>query len=147
MRPLRGALVYKVPGSDGLALLVAPAAGSPSVSAPLVWRFPHPAFCDRLLVMLRPGPIALETQLARVSISIVDETNQPLISDSRGTLRGSQNAAVAAPLLLLAGFALHPFPLQRPVAAHDRWIFTLQNEDPANVATLAGIFLQFKDAT
>jgi hypothetical protein len=144
VRPTRGPTLYKVPGSDGLVLAVAPALGSPSVSATLVWRFPKPVFCDGFFLALRPGAVAAATQAARTSLVIVDETNQPIVSDSRGTLRGVTNAPVAAPLLSMFGRGAHPFPIQRPVAAQDQWFVSFQNEDPANVVTLAGLFLLFQ---
>jgi hypothetical protein len=145
--PQRGAAVWKVPGSEGLVLAVAPDAVSPSVSPDLIFQFPKSAFVTGVLALLRPDAIVpLDVQRARTALRIVDETSQPIFSDTRGTLQGTTNAQVAVGLMALEGFAVHPFSLQRPVAALDRWIFQLQNADTLNTAAVAGIFLYFDEA-
>lgn len=144
MPNVRGADVWKVPGTDGLVLAVAPAAGSPSVSADLPFLFTRAAFVEGVLAFVRPvGAVSVEVQQANLGMRIVDEVAEAMIVDTRGTLVGTTNAPVAASLLMMAGFGFRPFALQRPVSAGDKWVFSLQNEDPLATSTLAGIFLYF----
>lgn len=143
----RGASIWTVPGSNGLVCPVAAAAGSPTSSTQLAFRFPRAVFLTGLLALPQPNVAfaTLQAQCAQLSLHVVDEVNQPLVSDSRGTLQGTTLAPVAAPFLLLFGRAFHPFKLQRPLAASDRWLFTIQNADPVNAQTLAGLFLYFSE--
>jgi hypothetical protein len=146
---VRGASIWKVPFSDGLVCAVAPGAGSRSISAELAFNFPKSVFLTGVLVLPLPDVAfaSYEAQCARLSLAVVDEVNQPLFSDSRGTLLGTTNAPVAAPLFQLFGRSFRPYALQRPIAALDVWRFTVQNADTANAQALAGIFLYFGEAT
>jgi hypothetical protein len=139
-----------VPGSDGLALPVAAAAGSPTASASLTFRFPRSVFVRGLLILPDADPAfftSMSEQLSQLAVSIVDETTQPIVSDSRGTLQGSNRVPVAAGLLMLFGRAFRPYALQRPVEASDQWTFTIQNAHPVLSQTLGGIYLYFDKAT
>lgn len=146
-RPDYGPKLWRVPGTDGLVLAAAPAVGSPSVSAPITWRFPKAVFVCGVLVLLRPrSSAAMPGEMAQVSLRIIDESNQPIINDTRGTIRGTQNAPVAAPLLALHGKGFHPHALQRAVASQDQWHFVFENEDTAHTEILSGVFLYFERA-
>lgn len=147
MIPCRGPSIWKVPFSDGLACPIAPDAVSPSISAELVFNFPRSVFLTGILLLPIPDATwaTYQEQIAQLSLQVTDETNQPVISDSRGTIVGSTNAPVASPLLQLFGRGFHPFALQRPLASLDVWRFTVQNADPVNAQTLAGIFLYFSE--
>ncbi len=149
MLPQRGPCLWVVPGSDGLVCPVAPAAGSESISAELVFNFPRSVFMVGVLVIPRPDAVAfpggLLPQIAQLKLAIMDEVNQPIFSDSRGTVKGTTRAPVAGPLLAMFGRAFHPFALQRPVASLDVWRFTIQNRDTANAQTLDGIYLYFEE--
>lgn len=145
---LRGASIWKVPFSDGLVCPVAPGVGSRSLSTELAFNFPKSVFLTGLLALPLPD-VAFGTyveQCAQLSLSVVDETNQPLVSDSRGTIVGTTNAPVAAPFFMLFGKSFRPFALQRPIASLDRWLFTVQNADTARAQVLAGIYLYFQEA-
>lgn len=147
MIPSRGPSVWKVPFSDGLACAVAPAAGSPSISGELAFNFPRSVFLTGILVLPRVSAAfaSYQEQIAQLSLNVIDEVNQPLISDSRGTIVGTTRAPVAAPFLMLFGRAFHPFAMQRPIASLDVWRFTIQNAHTARAQTLAGIFLYFSE--
>ncbi len=140
--------LYAVRGSQGLVVPIALAAGSPSQAAPLRFQFPRACFVAGLLAFGLPdaGMPVPEAQSAALALAIVDETAHPIISDSRGSLIGTGLAPVAVSLLTLSGRSFRPFALQRPVAAGDQWIFTVQNSDAAHATTLAGIFLYIEDA-
>lgn len=141
-----GSQVWKVPGTDGLVLAVAAAVGSPSVSAALPWRWPRPVKCTGVLVIPRANAVAtMQQKLAMASVSIIDETGNPIIFDTRATLRGTNNAPASAGLLALQGRGFAPFALQRPVNVQRQWQFYLQNDDPANVIVIAGIFLYWEN--
>lgn len=147
MRPLSGPIVWKVGGTDGLALAVAPAAGSPSVSAVIEHRFAKRAFVDGLIVLPRPHAVlTIDQQMAAVAFSMVDEREAPFVSDLRGTLRGTNNAPAAMPLQALSGLGQFQFfKLQRFVRGNDIWRFSFQNENTAQIISLAGAFLVFRE--
>lgn len=142
--PLR---IWRVPGSLGLAVAAAPGGyNNPSVSDPLTFVFPRAAMVEAIFALpvatvALPDPI---DQSGQLSLVVVDEVQQPLFSDTRGTLRGTARAPVSAGLLMLQGFAANRYPLQRPVGSGDTWTFTMQNDDPANAYTMAGIFIYFR---
>ena len=144
--PTFGPCVYSVRAAQNLVLPVAPGADSPFVSADLPFLFPVAKFVTSILVVPRSGgalaPAAIAGQLA---LGIVDETNNPIVFDGRGTLQGTTLAPVAADCLALSGLQFRRFPMQRPVAAGDQWIFSLQNRDTVNAITVAGIFIYFED--
>ncbi len=146
--PSRGPSVWQVPFSEGLVCPVAPSAGSPSISAELAFNFPKSCFLVGVLILPLPDAAfaTYQAQCAQLAMVITDEVNQPLVSDSRGTVKGTLRAPVALPLLAAFGRAFHPFPLQRPIAALDVWRFTVQNSDTAHAQVLEGIYLYFEDA-
>lgn len=141
----RGPSLWRVPGTDGLVLAVAPAVGSPSVSPVVQFRFPKACFIQGILVLPRPtAGASLATILARMasaSVRITDEHQDPIITDTRGTLQGSNAAQSAAPLLALHGRGFAPFAVQREIKAHRQWGLSFQNVDTANAIELAGVFL------
>jgi len=139
--------MWRVPGSLGLALAVAPAGNdNPSVSLPLTFTFPETVDVEGLLAfptatVALPDPILQSGQL---SLDVVDETQQPLFSDTRGTLRGTARAPVSAGLLMLQGFACNRFAMQRLVKSGDTWTFTMQSDDKVNAYTMSGIFIYYR---
>lgn len=148
MLPRFGPSIWKVPFSDGLALPVAPAAGSPSISAELRFDFPKSAFIVGLLALPLPD-VAFATyqeQIAQLAIAITDETNQPIVSNTRGTLQGTTFAPAAASLLTLFGRSFRRHALQRPVASLDRWLITFQNRDTVRAQVLEGLYLYLEEA-
>ncbi len=88
----------------------------------------------------------IRVQSAALGLVVLDETNHPIVSDSRGSLIGTGQAPVSVPLLSLSGASFRPFAVQRPIKAGDQWSFTVQNTDPAHATTLAGIFLYLEGA-
>ena len=144
MLPLIGPQIYTVRGASGLALPVATAVGSPTESAELVHTFTRPMFIAGILGLV--APLAgfaggLEAQQAMIAMTILDENQEPIVGDTRGTLEGANQVPPGAPFLALSGRAFHPHPLQRQVVGHNVWRFRFQNFDPANAMTLAGVFL------
>ncbi len=144
MLPVRGAQLYTVRGAAGLALPVASAVGSPSVSAEVVQRFQKDILVAGLLVLV--APLAgyaggLQAQQAMISATVLDEHLEPIVTDTRGSLTGTNQAPAAVPSLAISGRAFHPFPMNRVVRSNDVWRFTFQNDDPANAMTLAAVVL------
>jgi hypothetical protein len=146
-RVLRGPSILVIPGSFGLALPAASSLGSPSSSVELVYRFRASRFVRAVLLVGRPdlGMPDPVKQSGQLSILIVDQNQQPIVSDSRAIPRGSNLLQPAAPALALQGTAFRPFELQRIVKGNDAWRFTVQNEDPINATTLAALCLYFDD--
>lgn len=103
------------------------------------------------MALVRPDAGLTQAQflarMANVSLRIIDEQNNPIVTDTRGTLRGTTFAPAAASLLMLHGKGFAPFALQRPIVAQRQleWTFSLQNEDTANVITMAGVFLYLEN--
>ncbi|MDB4884468.1 MAG: hypothetical protein JWL95_3234 [Gemmatimonadetes bacterium] len=143
---LDGPSIFKVPGSDGLVLAPALVLGEPSVSAPMPFIFPFATFVAGVLVLLRPDGVTptIAAQHGFANLRIIDQNGQPLVSDTRGTLRGTAEAA--APLLALQGRGFHPFAMQKPLKGGEKWIFSLQNESDLLAQTVAGIFLYLESA-
>ncbi len=138
--------LWVVPGSVALACPVAAAAGSPTNSASFAFMFPRAAFVHGVLALPRPsGVLSFPAQLAALGLIINDETNQPVVSDTRGGVQGSNQVQPAASLLSLHGKAFHPFDVQRPVIAGDVWRIMIQNRDPANAAVLAGLYFYYSE--
>lgn len=145
---LRDPEIFVVPGTVGLVCLKATGSGAnPRPTTPIAFRFPRALFVEGVLVLPRRNVAwaSLENQMASLALSITDETTHPIMSDGRATTKGTFRAPVAAPLLGLHGRGFHPFKLQRPVAASDAWVFSVQNADSVDDQTLAGIFLYFSD--
>lgn len=146
-RVIRGPSILVVPGSAGLSVPAASALGSPSSSAELVYRFRSRRFIRAVAVIGRPdlGMPDPVKQTGQLALRIVDQSQQPIVSDSRGVLRGSNLLPAGAPVLAMQGTAFRPFELQCVVEANDAWRFSVQNEDPINATTLAAILLYFDD--
>lgn len=144
----RGPQLYTIAGARGLALPAAAAVGSPTVAGPVRQVFGRPLFIEGILALVRPiaGYVGgLDRQQAMIAVSILDENNDPIVSDTRGTLQGTTQAPAAASLLAMSGKGFHPFQVQRAVTARDVWTFSFQNNDPAQAMVLAALVLYLGD--
>lgn len=128
----RGPSIYSVPGVSGVSI---PAAGG--VLGPITFVWPRALFVTSLLVATRG---ATRQELAALSLSILDETQQEIFFNGKGGAyadRSSSCMSLVGTLVLPPQFdalvLLRPFKLQRPVAAGDNWLFTLTNSHPTDV--------------
>lgn len=138
--------IYTVPAAVGIAVPASTAAG-PGVTAvgAIPFTFPRRCFVQGILAIPRSNAAAnlIEVIAAGLGMTVSDEVNDLIVSDSRGTLApatGGTFVPTAANLIALHGFALRPYPLQRPVAGNDKWQIQLQNS-VASIATMAGIYI------
>lgn len=115
-QPTFGPVLYSVPGLSGITL----AGGSSSPAVVFTW--PRDLFVSGVLLLPLSGSPA---DLARLSLEVVDEYDEQIVSDATGE-------GFTVPGLALAGFGLRPFPLQRPVRAGQRWQMTISLEAGAN---------------
>lgn len=128
MEPVtQSAVCYNVPAFANLAILAGATAG------PFTFTFPRPVFVESMLVIPRAGTTAIA---ALLEIAISDENQQQIFADG-------QNDAFT-PLLQLQGQAFNRFPVQRPLAALDKWLISITNNDAAT-QTVAALMFFFRD--
>ncbi len=124
-------------------------ATGPSVSADLPFVFPRECFVAGLMVIpnLTGGALGVPAMQAALALACIDENQEALVSDGRGsqfTTSTGALASVGADALLLNGLGFRPFPLQRPARTQARWIFNVQNRVTSTVQ-IAGIYIFTED--
>ncbi len=130
--PVVGPSIYTVPDFRGATIV----AGGSSAAA---FQFPRDLFVSHILVVPQSGT---DADLASLTIQISDETGESLIgtgttlefsADCCALFGSAQAHFIHAPALP----EMHPFPLQRPIKAHDVWTLTVGNTSGADIVVAA----------
>lgn len=120
--------IYKV--AELSRVQIAAAVGTtPAELGPFTFRFPRAVEVTGLLVLPADGTAA---SLAQLSIGILDEHDEQIVTDYRGVV-AAQEQPFVVPCLSLMGKDFRTFALQRLVCSGDRWLFTLKNFSAAAI--------------
>lgn len=128
MTPIRGPVLFSVPGFANLLI------GVGGTSGAIAFRWPRALFVTGVLWFPQTADQAHGSTL---NLRIQDETFQDVISDGQG-------AVFAIPGDAANGQGFRYFALQRPVLDGDTWMLTVTNTGAVE-RTLSGLFFTFED--